>query len=127
MTIKKFCQIIDKAKDAWENSGGDHRSWLEYYDIKCNARADLIEAYPEVTLIDDFWTWLSGYNPSLWTQALTARIDQLQKGIPCMDCSAIIQYPARRCDDCAKKYKTLLAERRAVANILNKKKRRKKK
>lgn len=121
--IEKFVKKMTRAKEVWDSSGGDHRSWLSYYDKKDEARCQLIDAIPEASRLD-LNEIINHRAPGIWGYVIEWNIDRIKHGYACQDCPAIINYPALRCDKCAEVHVQLQKERREVAMKLKRKHRR---
>lgn len=122
--VAKFCNKMQRAKSDWDSSGGDHRSWLSYYDKKDEARCELIDAVPEASRLD-LGEIINHRAPEIWYLIIQHGIVRIKSGCACKDCGTKIPYPAIRCDKCAEAHVQLQKERREVAKITKRKKARK--
>ena len=125
MTIRKFCKEAATAYKKWEKSDGDHISWLDYHETRNELMDELVEKFPQVKRIEHLWTRLYAYPAERWEAVLELWIQAIKKGVPCVDCFKLIDWRKTRCDDCTTVHQNLMKERREVAQIMNRKIRRK--
>lgn len=120
--IRRFANRVRKARLAWYTSGGDHRSWLNFYEEKSDALDELRTKIPQIAAIDQFFTWIECYHPNIWEDAITEMVKKIRDGVPCVDCGTKIQWPATRCEKCAEAHRKFLEEKREIAKRLRKRK-----